>query len=67
MANEFRGKKMKKEDSGRIQIFKELGCSDFELEPLRSFYFSLTRKNTEPHNPQAKAGYDMTSLVCRQL
>ena len=51
MANEFRGKKMKKEDSGRIQIFKELGCSDSELEPLRSFYFSLTRKNTEPHNP----------------
>ena len=54
-ASELRGEKMKKADAGRIYFFKELGCSDFELEPFKSFYFSRTRKSLEHYYPQAKA------------
>lgn len=57
-ATELRGEKLKKEDAGRIRFFQELGCSDFELEPFKSFYFSRTRKSLEHYYPQAKAGND---------
>lgn len=57
-AKELRGEKLKKEDARRSQFFKELGCSDFELEVFKSFYFSRTRKSLEHYYPQAKAGDD---------
>ena len=37
-------------------FFKDLGCSDFELNPFDDFYFSRTRKSLEHYYPQAKAG-----------
>lgn len=55
-ATDMRGEKMKKEDAGRIRFFQELGCSDFDLEPFKNFYFSRTRKSLEHYYPQAKAG-----------
>ena len=55
-ADELRGEKLKKEDAKRRQFFQELGCSDFELEPFKNFYFSRTRKSLEHYYPQAKAG-----------
>ena len=48
--------KTKKGSKERSQFFKELGCSDFELEPFNNFYFSRTRKSLEHYYPQAKAG-----------
>ena len=57
-ANELRGNKTKKGDSKRNAFFSDLGCSDFDLEPFDSFYFSRTRKSLEHYYPQAKAGED---------
>lgn len=59
-ANELRGNKTKKGDTKRSAFFSDLGCSDFELEPFDSFYFSRTRKSLEHYYPQAKAGEDKT-------
>ena len=59
-ANELRGNKTKKGDAKRSAFFSDLGCSDFELEPFDSFYFSRTRKSLEHYYPQAKAGEDKT-------
>ncbi len=55
-ANELRGNKTKKGDEKRVKFFEELGCSDFDLDPFISFYFSRTRKSLEHFYPQAKAG-----------
>ena len=55
-ANELRGNKTKKGDQKRASFFNDLGCSDFELEPFDTFYFSRTRKSLEHYYPQAKAG-----------
>lgn len=55
-ANEIRGNQTKKDDKKRISFFEDLGCSDFDLEPFNSFYFSRTRKSLEHYYPQAKAG-----------
>lgn len=55
-ADELRGNKTKKGSKERAQFFKELGCSDFELDPFNNFYFSRTRKSLEHYYPQAKAG-----------
>lgn len=55
-ADTLRGNKIKKGSKERIQFFKELGCSDFELDPFNNFYFSRTRKSLEHYYPQAKAG-----------
>lgn len=55
-ADELRGNKEKKGSRNRIEFFKALGCSDFELEPFKNFYFSRTRKSLEHYYPQAKAG-----------
>ncbi len=55
-ANELRGKELKKGTEERKQFFEKLGCSDFELEPFKNFYFSRTRKSLEHYYPQAKAG-----------
>lgn len=55
-ANTLRGNKIKKGSKERAQFFKELGCSDFELDPFNNFYFSRTRKSLEHYYPQAKAG-----------
>ena len=55
-ADGLRGDKTKKGSKERNQFFEELGCSDFELEPFNSFYFSRTRKSLEHYYPQAKAG-----------
>lgn len=46
----------KKGSKERAQFFKELGCSDFDLDPFNNFYFSRTRKSLEHYYPQAKAG-----------
>ena len=55
-SDELRGNKTKKGAKERECFFKELGCSDFELEPFNNFYFSRTRKSLEHFYPQAKAG-----------
>jgi uncharacterized protein with ParB-like and HNH nuclease domain len=55
-ANEIRGNQTKKDAKKRISFFEDLGCSDFDLEPFNSFYFSRTRKSLEHYYPQAKAG-----------
>ena len=55
-ADTLRGEDTKKGDPIRDRFFKELGCSDFELEPFVNFYFSRTRKSLEHFFPQAKAG-----------
>lgn len=58
-AEELRGNKAKKDSRNRIDFFKALGCSDFELDVFSNFYFSRTRKSLEHYYPQAKAGDDM--------
>ena len=55
-AEELRGNKEKKGSRNRIDFFRALGCSDFDLEPFKNFYFSRTRKSLEHYYPQAKAG-----------
>ena len=55
-ADTLRGNKIKKGSKERAQFFRELGCSDFELDPFNNFYFSRTRKSLEHYYPQAKAG-----------
>lgn len=55
-ADELRGNNTKKGSEERNNFFKELGCSDFELDPFNNFYFSRTRKSLEHFYPQAKAG-----------
>lgn len=58
-AEELRGNKAKKDSRNRIDFFKALGCSDFELDVFNNFYFSRTRKSLEHYYPQAKAGDDL--------
>ena len=58
-AEELRGNKEKKGSRNRIEFFSSLGCSDFELDPFKNFYFSRTRKSLEHYYPQAKAGDNM--------
>ena len=58
-AKEIRGNNEKKGSRNRIDFFNALGCSDFELEPFKNFYFSRTRKSLEHYYPQAKAGDNM--------
>ncbi len=58
-AEGLRGNKEKKGSRNRIEFFRALGCSDFELEPFKNFYFSRTRKSLEHYYPQAKAGDNM--------
>lgn len=58
-AEELRGNKAKKDSRNRIDFFKALGCSDFDLDVFKNFYFSRTRKSLEHYYPQAKAGDDM--------
>lgn len=60
-ANGLRGEKAKKGAEARSNFFKELGCSDFGLEPFQYFYFSRTRKSLEHYYPQAKAGEEAIS------
>lgn len=55
-SDELRGNKTKEGSKERDSFFKELGCSDFKLEPFNNFYFSRTRKSLEHFYPQAKAG-----------
>lgn len=55
-ADTLRGNKIKKGSKERAQFFRELGCSDFELDSFNNFYFSRTRKSLEHYYPQAKAG-----------
>lgn len=57
-AEELRGNKAKKGSRNRIDFFKALGCSDFDLDVFNNFYFSRTRKSLEHYYPQAKAGDD---------
>lgn len=57
-ADELRGEKTKKGSKARLKFFEELGCSDFELDSFKNFYFSRTRKSLEHYYPQAKAGAD---------
>ncbi len=58
-AVEIRGNKTKKDSRNRIEFFKSLGCSDFDLDSFNNFYFSRTRKSLEHYYPQAKAGDNM--------
>ncbi len=65
---ELRGYKYKKGSKERTDFFSELGCSDFELDLFKSFYFSRTRKSLEHFYPRAKAGDDkslnLTEINC---
>lgn len=54
-ADEIRGNKTKTESEERRTFFSALGCTDFGLDPFRTFYFSRTRKSLEHYYPQAKA------------
>lgn len=65
-ADELRAQNIKKTSKERIQFFKELGCSDFDLTPFRNFYFSRTRKSLEHFYPQAKAR-DEQSLSIEEI
>lgn len=55
-ANEIRAKELRKGDVARDNFFDSLGCSDFNLDYFKNFYFSNTRKSLEHFYPQAKAG-----------
>lgn len=55
-AVELRGQDTNKDSAKRKEFFSALGCSVFELEPFKNFYFSRTRKSLEHYYPQAKAG-----------
>ena len=58
-ADELRGNQEKKGSRNRREFFMALGCSDFELESFKNFYFSRTRKSLEHYFPQAKTGENM--------
>jgi uncharacterized protein with ParB-like and HNH nuclease domain len=51
---ELRGKETKKGDKVRTEFFIALGCSDFELDIFKNFYFSRTRRSLEHFYPQAQ-------------
>ena len=55
-ADTLRGKETKKGDEIRTEFFKELGCTDFDLDSFNYFYFSRTRRSLEHYYPQAQAG-----------
>ena len=57
-ASDLKGNKAKKGTPVRTKFFEELGCSDFDLDQFKSFYFSRTRKSLEHYYPQAKAVRD---------
>jgi len=53
-SNELKGEKTKKEKSEeRKDFFKAFGCSDFELDVFKQFYFSRTRRSLEHYFPTA--------------
>lgn len=52
---EIRSEKLKKRSPERKIFFKKLGCSDFELDLFKQFYFSRTRRSLEHYYPQAMA------------
>lgn len=52
---EVRSEKLKKRSSERKAFLKKLGCSDFELDLFKQFYFSRTRRSLEHYYPQAMA------------
>jgi hypothetical protein len=55
-ADTLRSKETKKGDGIREKFFEELGCTDFELDSFKHFYFSRTRRSLEHYYPQAMAG-----------
>lgn len=57
-AETLRGSKIRKGSNERNNFFAKLGCSDFDLEPFKNFYFSRTRKSLEHYYPTAKAVKD---------
>ena len=57
-ADDLKGNKILKGSDSRKQFFEELGCSDFDLEPFTTFYFSRTRKSLEHFYPQSKVVKD---------
>ena len=52
-ADTIAGKELRKDDDARNKFFEELGCSDFELNVFKQFYFSRTRRSLEHYYPQA--------------
>jgi hypothetical protein len=52
-ADELRGDSTNKESKERKGFFETLGCSDFELDVFKEFYFSRTRRSLEHYYPQA--------------
>ena len=55
------GKGFSKEDSVRIEFFKQLGCEDFGLDNFQNFYFSRTRDSLEHYFPVANVKSDDAS------
>lgn len=54
-ADELRGEGTIQNSKERANFFASLGCSDFELNVFKQFYFSRTRKSLEHFFPQANA------------
>ena len=65
--DELRGKETTKTSEKRIEFFKKLGCSDFELGDFRNFYFSRTRRSLEHFYPTANAKGGDNSLTKAQI
>lgn len=53
--DELRGKETDNDSRKRKAFFDTLGCSDFNLEFFKQFYFSRTRRSLEHFYPQSKA------------
>ena len=55
-ADQLRGEGAKRGSRARAEFFADLGCSDFDLDAFRQFYFSRTRRSLEHYFPQANVG-----------
>lgn len=53
--DEIRGEGLSKDDRRRKDFFEKLGCSDFDLDKFKTFYFSRTRTSLEHYYPQNQA------------
>lgn len=63
-AEVLKGNKTRKDDASRKLFFGKLGCSDFELDTFKNFYFSRTRKSLEHYYPQSKSVKDENASEC---
>lgn len=55
--------KLNENHTPRTGSFDELGCSDFELDIFRRFYFSRTRRSLEHYFPQANVELHLCNIT----